>query len=116
MGKEEVSHFLQGATSRPHCPYQLLAKGQLVESAELWSTSSLRPFFCLLRGLLLTLETVAFKPQPQWAGAARGQWDSLTRGYVTVGLGSGTSALSSAGVSMPPSLGSAPKPFSHRRQ
>lgn len=95
--KEEVSHFMHGATFRPHCPYQLLAKGQPVEFAGLRSTSSLSPFFCLLLELLLTLATVTFKLQSRWAGAARGQWDSLIRGYMTIGLGSGTSVLSSAG-------------------
>lgn len=114
--KEEVSHFMQGATCRPHCLYQLLAKGQPVEFAGFRSTSRLSPSFCLLLGLLLTLATVAFKLQSRWAGAARGQWDSLIRGYVTIGLGSKTSALSSAGESMPPSQGLAPNPFHHRRQ
>ena len=66
MGKEEVSHFLQGATSRPHCPYQLLAKGQLVESAELWSTSSLRPFFCL--GSFLHWKLLHLSPSPSGQG------------------------------------------------
>ena len=68
VGKKEVSHFLQGAAPRPHCPYQLLAKGQPVEFAGFRATAGLSPFSCFLLRLILTLATVAFKPQAHGQG------------------------------------------------